>query len=443
MKLFNKTKTADVTPILILCFIVFLIILVLTSLTPFGHDDYSYSFSFYDDTRIRSLSQIIPSMLVHRQLLNGRVIPHAVVQFFLMLPKSVFNVFNALNSALLCYLLSRFLQSDGKNKAFCLACGAMAFWVFSPAFGENCLWLDGAINYAWGYSLFLLYLWPFVSEYLELPTVPCYTPVQYLLYIVLAFVVGSYSENASLVILFISGCLTLLLWGKKCRIPWRYLVYLAAEFVGWVFLMSAPATANRGTGLNISAIGNTLAQIITETKSYLLSLVLIVVLLLIFVLHYGGRRQVVVLSILFLFGSLASLLSFAFARYFIPRHFCCTVFLLVFALVFLLDELLSLRKNLIGKILAGLLVVLFAFQFSLGFLDIMVCYHKAQVREKTILAAIARGEHTVVVENCVPMTRYALRFHFSENDAKEWPNNVVESYYGIDEILGRDPDGND
>ena len=440
MKQVAKTKAADWMPILILCFVIFLVMLVLTSLTPFGHDDFSYSFSFYDDTRIHSISQIIPSMLVHRKLLNGRLIPHSVVQFFLMLPKSVFNVFNAINSALLCYLLSRFLHSDGKNKASCLACGAMALWVFSPAFGENCLWLDGAINYAWGYSLFLLYLWPFVSEYLELTTVPDYTPVQFFLYIVLAFVVGSYSENASLVILFISGCLTILLWRRDRHLPWRNLVYVVAELGGWVFLMSAPSTANRGAEFNMSAIGNTLAQIITETKSYLLSLLLIVVMLMIIVSHFGGRRHVVVLSALFLLGSLASLLSFAFASYFIPRHFCCTVFLLVFALVLLLDETLFLRKILLGKVLAGLLIVLFAFQFSLGFLDIVVCYHKAQVREETILAAIDRGEHTVVVENCVPMTRYALRFHFSESDAKEWPNNVVESYYGIDEILGREPD---
>ena len=32
------------------------------------------------------------------------------------------------------------------------------------------------------------------------------------------------------------------------------------------------------------------------------------------------------------------------------------------------------------------------------------------------------------------------RMAFSETDAKEWPNHAVASYYGIDEIYGRDPE---
>ncbi len=439
MKSIFKNKTAIGNPILILSFVIFLIMLVLTSLTPFGHDDYSYSFSFYDDTRIQSVSQIFPSMLVHRQLLNGRLIPHAMVQFFLMLPKPFFNVFNALNSASLVWLLSQFLQSDNKRKMMSLACGAMAFWVFSPAFGENCLWLDGAINYAWGYSFFLVFLWPFVADYLYLFNHKR-TPLLIVLRFLLAFVAGSYSENASLVIIFIAGCITALLWIRDRRIPYYYLTDLLAGIGGWVFLMSAPSTANRGAALNASVIGNNLAHIITETKSSLLLLLIIVVALFVIVSHLGGRKQVLVLSGLFVFGSFASLLSFVFASYFIPRHFCCTVFLLVFAFVLLLDEAQLLKQLLITKVLAGCLAVLFVFQFSLGVLDIVVCWHKAEIREETILAAVSRGEHSVVVENCVPMTRYALRFHFSVDDPKEWPNNVVESYYGIEEILGKDPD---
>ncbi len=434
-----RTESKIEPPVFLVCCTVFLVMLLLSMLTPFGHDDYSYSFSFYDNTRIRTISQIIPSMAVHRQLLNGRLFSHALVQLFLMLPKAVFNICNALNSALLCFLLSCYLQADSKKKAFALSCGAMALWVFSPAFGENCLWLDGAINYAWGYSFFLLFLWPFVADYLVIrfrkPTA-----VSISLRVLLAFVVGAYSENASLVILFISGCLGILIWKRDRHISCQHCLYLAAGIGGWIFLMSAPATANRGAVLNASVIGNNIASIVTETKSYLLNLLLIIVLLYVIVSHYGGRKQVRILSGLFVLGSLASLCSFAFARYFILRHFCCTVFLLVFSFVILLNEALLLGKKLLGKMLAGCLAVLFAFQFSLGLLDIVVCYHKAQLREQAILSAIAAGERSVTVENCIPLTRYALRFQFSETDAKEWPNHAVASYYGIDEIYGRDPE---
>ena len=58
---------------------VFLLVLLLTWLTPMVADDYSYCFSWADDTRIRSLAQIVPSMTVHRELTNGRVLTHGLV----------------------------------------------------------------------------------------------------------------------------------------------------------------------------------------------------------------------------------------------------------------------------------------------------------------------------------------------------------------------------
>ena len=50
-------------------------------------DDFAYCFSWADWTRIRSVSQIIPSMAVHRSVTNGRVIVHGLVQLLLLLPR--------------------------------------------------------------------------------------------------------------------------------------------------------------------------------------------------------------------------------------------------------------------------------------------------------------------------------------------------------------------
>ena len=425
-------------PLSLLCAALFIIMLVLTALTPLGHDDYSYSFSFYDDTRIRSVTQIVPSMIAHRQLLNGRVIPHAMVQFFLMLPKSIFNVVNAVNSALLCYLLSRFLVSDTKQKTVALACGAMALWAFMPGFGDNCLWLDGAINYPWGYCFYLLFLMPFVVDYLSIKERQSKAAIN-ILHLLIAFVAGAYSENASLVVILIACCLMLLLWNRDRRFPRRYVAGIVMALIGWGFLMSAPSTSTRSSAMELSAIGNNLARIISLTEEKLLWLFLLVMVLLIYVVHYGGRKQIIILASLFVMGSLVSLLCFAFAAYFIFRHFCCTVFLLVFAIVILVDELLRINQTGIVKVLSGCLAVYFAFQFSLGALDIVVCQHKAQLREQTIISAIAEGKHAVTVENFIPMTGYSLRFHLSEDNSREWPNIAVGSYYGIEEVYGVDP----
>lgn len=425
-------------PIVIFYFSVFIIMFILTSLTPMVSDDYSYCFSFYDDTRISSVSQIIPSMIAHRQILNGRVIVHGIVQFFLMFPKTVFNTVNGLNSVLLCFLLSWYLDGNSRQKALSIACGAMALWSFLPGFGQNFLWLDGAINYAWGYSVFFAFLWPYSSQYLgknkkntALPSV--------LLYILLSFVAGSYSENASFIFLFLAVCLTVLIWHRDHHVPFSLIAGMLAELGGWLFLINAPASSHRSADINISILGNNLAGLIKETESFLFWFLLIDVLLLIMVVHFQGRKEITIISALFIIGGLGSVLSFTFAAYHLPRHYCCTGVLLCASLILCLNELFSLRQHLVVKLLAGGLAMLFAFRFSLGVLDIAVCWHKAQVREQIIHTAVEAGEESVTVDNCIPMTNYALKFSLNVEDPVEWPNAAVASFYGIDEIYGREP----
>ena len=64
--------------------VVFFQILLFSAMTPMLADDYSYCFSWADNRRITSPLQIPASMAVHRQLTNGRVIPHALVQLVLL-----------------------------------------------------------------------------------------------------------------------------------------------------------------------------------------------------------------------------------------------------------------------------------------------------------------------------------------------------------------------
>ena len=438
MKLRNSLRNKEKQPIILLFLVLFLTMYILTSLTPLADDDYSYCFSFYDDTRITSLAQIIPSMVVHRQMLNGRVFVHGVVQFFLMLPKIVFNVFNGLNAVLVYALIAVYLDGNGCRKAFSLACGAMALWSFLPGFGSNCLWLDGAINYAWGYSVFLLFLWPFSSKFLGKSAKKSSFFV-ILLHMFISFLAGSYSENASFIFLFLAACLTFMIWHQDRKAPYPLFAALIAELAGWIFLITAPASSHRSAELKLSVIGNNLAGMIKGTESYLFWFLMIDVFLLVMVSHYRGSKKIIILSILFIIGSVGSVLSFAFAAYHLPRHYCCTGFLLSFSLVLCINEMLFLKQHLSVKLLACYLAVLFAFRFSLGTLDIVVCWHKAQEREHAICAAIEAGERSVTVENCVPMTKYALQFHLNDDNPNEWPNIAVSSYYGIEEIYGKEP----
>ena len=74
---------------------IFLLLFVCTHETDLIADDYRYCFSYADDSRIVSAAQIFPSMAAHRHIMNGRVVPHFLVQLFLMLPKGIFDFVNA------------------------------------------------------------------------------------------------------------------------------------------------------------------------------------------------------------------------------------------------------------------------------------------------------------------------------------------------------------
>ena len=94
-------------------------------------------------------------MAIHREITNGRVFTHGLVQLLLIHPKGLFNLLNAGNAVLLLLLFARHLED--RRRLPLLAAAAALLFTFQPAFGEVSLWLTGAVNYSWGVSLFLLF----------------------------------------------------------------------------------------------------------------------------------------------------------------------------------------------------------------------------------------------------------------------------------------------
>ena len=118
----------------LLCVAVFAAVLILTALTPMVSDDFAYCFSWADWTRIRHVGQIIPSMAEHRNVTNGRVLVHGLVQLLLLLPRPVFVLLNALNAVLLCLLAGKLLVGfSWKHTTAVVLAGVLGFCCFLPA----------------------------------------------------------------------------------------------------------------------------------------------------------------------------------------------------------------------------------------------------------------------------------------------------------------------
>ena len=412
----------------------------MTALTPMVSDDYAYCFSWADWTRIRHVSQIIPSMAEHRNVTNGRVIVHGLVQLLLLLPRPVYCVLNALNAVLLCALIRHLISlSARKQELIILLFGICFFCCFLPAFGENVLWLDGSLNYFWGLSCSLLFLFPFLTDYLDLSHQG--SSFVSVLRLILAFVFGTWSENASLVFLFLAVCLYLLQWIKSRQFRLFPLLWIAAALVGYVFLMTAPATVGRAGAPSISVIGYNFRVVFNAAHKYLLWPLLIWAVLFALAVSYHVEKRLLLSSGLLLVGALLAHLSYTFAAYFVPRHLCTTVFLLLLATVLLLAGLCRAERSVFSGVALACLSVLFLLQFPVGVLDVAISWHKHQLREQQINTALAAGQRSVVLENYYPYTAYAVSFELNPVDSTVGPNINIADYYGLDEVLGVDAEG--
>ena len=412
----------------------FVVMLAFSAMSPMIDDDYSYCFSWADVSRITSIGQIPASMAMHRHLTNGRVFAHGLVQLLLIRPKAAFVVLNACNALLLGYLFLRYFRQLSPARAgLLLLLGAMMLWNFSTDFFRTFLWLDGAVNYSWGISLILLFLWPYVAAYWELPQKQ--GRWRSALFLLLAFIAGGYSENSSLAALFIAGVLTLWLMLRRRKLPWLLPVGLALALAGYVFLMSAPATAGRAGDTGLAALTERLLQILRYSLRKLSPLYLFYGVCLLLALAFKVERRKLALSLLFLLAGIASLSAFLFAYYFTDRHCCFTVFFTVLAALILLSALPAQKQLRPTCLLAACVGLLFLFNFARGGLDIAVGYRKALQREAMIREALAAGQTEITLPCYSASTQYAGSFFLYENP-REWPNDSVALYYGFEQVRG-------
>lgn len=134
----------------------FVIILLCTQFCPYLSDDWHFFFIWdgFDPTaqsrRISSFADIILSMKNYYHYSGGRVIAHFLAYCFLCLPKIVFSLFNGIIFAAAGWLLYRICKAiSGSGSIWLYPLTALMSFCFIPSFGDDVIWLSGAVNYIW------------------------------------------------------------------------------------------------------------------------------------------------------------------------------------------------------------------------------------------------------------------------------------------------------
>lgn len=417
---------------------VFMVMLLCNVKTPMIADDYAYSFSFADGQRVDSLGDIFSSMAAHRLWMNGRVIPHFLVQLFLMLPPLVFDILNSAVFASALYLTTSLARKRSERDTLLLLGAFCLLWIYTPSFGQVFLWLDGALNYLWSVLFSLLMLKVYAGKFLddrELPRPWCW------LFPLFCFAVGAYCEPSATGTIFC--CALLLVLGrilyKQRMSPWL-LVSLAAAFAGFLYMILAPGEVNnKSATLTISGLSYGFVNSM-ELCRQLWPLLLIYLALAFAAWHFkfDTRRQLLALS--FILASLAGVFVLSFAGYAEPRSACFGCFMAVDASAVLFPAVLESRFR--PALLFGLTAALAATMYwgAVGMQDICESCAQQERNEAIILEARESGAKDVTVEPVYFATKYSAGWGLSylSQDPAAWNNVYMAEYYGLNSLSLKD-----
>lgn len=418
----------------------YLFLLLLNILSPLVADDYSYMYQFATGERIQNVLDIFPSMAVHYRTVNGRIVVHGIVQFFICTGKMVFNLINPLVYLALGYGICRFITGKNLCSPGLFLAVNMGLWFLIPAFGHTVLFMTGSINYLWPSSAVVWFLQPFRRQ-LEQPQD---RGIWFSLAMLpLGFIMGLLHETASGACLLVILLFSALLLRQKQKLPLWWILAGIGCLIGLCILVLAPgnsarmATAYAQTHMG-GALGNLLSLTLVYTGHFLMRCALLLLPLL-FLLLFGEIRgcskdHMIIAALLFVCALAANYVVVLSGGYPARAQFTYTVFLFFAFGTFYQGLEVQLRPYATAGVLALLAVCTLGHMcYTLNDVGAVYFEHAAQTR--AIEAAVAAGETELVIPSVDPRSAYtALHVGNLSPDPNDWINRELSMYYHVSSI---------
>ena len=418
-----------------------LFMFALNCLTLYCADDYSYQYNLADGTPVNNMVDIFRALYDHYFVQSGRIFSHFFAYLFLWLPKTIFNIVNALMflaQMLLVYKMSK--AETNKHNIIILLLTFAIIWVFEPSFGQVNLWVDGSCNYLFAIVFSLLFFSSFVNEMRE--EMNC-SNVKVVLWCLFSFMVGGYSENLSFCVIF--GCILILIWNKFVKKQkWIKLAILKIIFAlgGYAFMVFAPSTADKqAMAFSISNYLYNFKEIVyTYYDEFRIPLVIWIGAFVI-AIYIKAKKEKLFLSAVCVAVSICNCLICMVAKYLSGRSMAGSLVFLVLAIMILAFDIWETNYQISVSLVAGYMVILTVMNLVLGCYDITWTYNKTARREAYLSECAANGVDEVTVEMIDAQTRYSSSYRLPDLNTENptvYPNRDYEKYYGIPVILGID-----
>ena len=420
---------------------------VLNVLTPLCADDYSYTFTFaktYDKIRITNLVELFWSQVNHYMIMNGRTVAHTLAQLFLMWGKPVFNAINTAAFLLLGWAMQALMTGRRQFRLPLFLFSLVMVWFFTPAFGQDFLWLTGSCTYLYCVLLILLYLIGFRRALAGDSRGGWARAVLFFPFGVLA---GWSLENGAAAMIAMEVCFLIAL--RLDRAPLRAWMFtgLAGTLTGFALLLLAPGQSARlensgGMGTLGAWVGRGW-QITVQAAKYLWVPALLFLALVAWRMKadgwrgFWGRWRQWLATAVFLLGSLASAYSMVVTPQFPARTWSCIVIFTVVTVgsaAALCPDLKIPRPAAAGACCLVLAAV--AVTYAGAFSSIHTTYTQVAQRTAYIRQVQAEGGTEVTVEPIRADCKYnCYKPEGDLNlDSGIWPNTAIALYYGLEEV---------
>lgn len=400
-------------------------------------DDFSYHFSWYKSSVIDSFDDLFLSMGIHWLKTNGRVVAHFLVHIFELLPKGIFNVVNSLLFTAMIAMIYHISSGAKRNNALLLTIFG-ATWIFTPAFGQVFLWLDGSCNYLWGMMFGLVYLLPFVQDFLY--DRPVRSKRMQAAIVVFAVFMGAYSENGSAAFIFMSALIQLarvVLQGK----PWTRwgLASLATACAGYFPMVLAPGTVtNKGGNWSLQYLRENFINALEQYRLLELLLIAFCVTLVLASMNQARRERICLAVICFL-GSVVANFMMTAAAYYPERSMLFSTMLLILADGILFAELFDGGQKALVASASAVIALYTVFFLIIGLNDIYVTGSHLKANEAYIISCREQGTMDVRVPMLRGETKYSALnglMYLSTEATDVWPNKSMARFFEVDTIIG-------
>ena len=247
-------------PIDIVCLVILAILAVSIFITNVNthlySDDYLYSFKFNPGfananpahtyyQKIKSPGDYYKSLKDLYLNLTGRIVPHGLLQFFLLFDPWIFDLLNTI--ALLFLPLLMVLWVMGKERRHVIPYWLLCFSLYYLAVSHTIpnLYLPAfSFNYVWTQIIVLSFLYP--VRLLLTDSKPAENTIKGIsLIFLLGLITGDTNEPVIPGVLLAMGIYGLYLLITRRRIPWWYVGAYGGLILGYVFLFFAPGNSQR------------------------------------------------------------------------------------------------------------------------------------------------------------------------------------------------------